>query len=181
MPETADAYAVNLDEASREALGLTDDDPLVAGLRKYAHEKGKPQGYLDDVLEAAAEMSRAGLFDAGLDPAAERAKLGDNAEGRQRDVEVFGQALKARGDITEEEYGALLSLAPEAAGVTLIEKLRKLMTDNGQIKPPGAAPSPEEAAKEEARTMAKDQRYGKDRTFTAEADRKWASAFGGRV
>lgn len=126
-------------------------------------------------------MARAGLFDAGLDPAAERTKLGDNAEGRQREVEVFGQALKARGDITEEEYGALLSLAPEAAGVTLIEKLRKMMTDNGQIKPPGDAPSAEDAAKEEARTLAKDPKYGKDRGFTAQADRKWAEAFGART
>lgn len=181
VPESADAYQVNLDEAGREALGLTDGDPLVEGLRKYAHEKGKPQGYVDDVLEAAAEMARAGLFDAGLDPAAEAAALGENAEGRRREVEVFGQALKARGDITEAEYGELMSLAPTAAGVTLIEKLRKMMTDNGQIKPPGDAPSPEDAAKEEARNLAKDPKYGKDRAFTAEADRKWAAAFGGRV
>lgn len=181
VPESADAYQVNLDEAAREALGLTDDDALVEGLRKYAHEKGKPQGYVDDVLEAAAEMARAGLFDAGLDPAAEAAALGENAEGRRREVEVFGQALKARGDITEAEYGELMSLAPTAAGVTLIEKLRKMMTDNGQIKPPGDAPSAEDAAKEEARTMAKDPRYEKDRAFRAEADRKWAAAFGGRA
>lgn len=125
-------------------------------------------------------MARAGLFDAGLDPAAERTKLGEGAEGRQRDVEVFGQALKARGDITEGEYGALLSLAPEADGVTLIEKLRKMMTNNGQITPPGDGPSAEDAAKTAAKEMARDPKYGKDRVFTAEADRKWAEAYGAR-
>lgn len=181
VPADAAAYAVNLDDASREALGLTDDDPLVAGLRKYAHEKGKPQGYLDDVLDAAAEMARAGLFDAGLDPAAERTKLGENAEGRQREVEVFGEALKARGDITDGEYAALLSLAPEADGVTLIEKLRKLMTDNGQITPPGSEANAEDAAKTKAKEMAADPKYRTDRVFKASADKAWAEAFGGRT
>lgn len=179
--EKPDAYQVNLDEASREALGLGEDDPLVAGLAKYAAEKGKPQGWMDDALEAAAEMAKAGLFDAGLDPAAEAAKLGENAAGRRREVEVFAEALKARNDgFDDEMFGELMSLSPTAAGIKTVEYLRKMM-NNGNLTPPTNGGDPADAAKEEAKAMTADPRYGKDRRFTKEADAKWAAAFGGRI
>ncbi|MFN3321662.1 MAG: hypothetical protein ACK43M_23280, partial [Allorhizobium sp.] len=55
--------------------------------------------------EAAAELAKAGLFDAGLDPAAEAAKLGENAAGRRREVEVFAVAKEGVAPI-------LAALAP---------------------------------------------------------------------
>jgi hypothetical protein len=179
--ESPDGYRVNLDEASREALGLGEDDPLVSGLAKYAAEKGKPQGWMDDALEAAAELAKAGLFDAGLDPAAEAAKLGENAAGRRREVEVFAEALKARNDgFDDEMFGELMSLTPTAAGIRMVEYMRKMMTDNNNAPAPGGKGSdPADAAKEEARKLASDPRYGQDRKFTADADRKWREAFPG--
>lgn len=181
--EKPDAYQVNLDDASREALGLGEDDPLVAGLAKYAAEKGKPQGWMDDALEAAAEMAKAGLFDAGLDPAAEAAKLGENAAGRRREVEVFAEALKARNDgFDDEMFGELMSLTPTAAGIRMVEYMRKMMTTpTNQPAPPNGGGDPADAAKEKAKEMAADPRYGKDRRFTREADQAWAAAHGGRV
>lgn len=183
MHESPEAYQVNLDEASREALGLGEDDPLVSGLAKYAAEKGKPQGWMDDALEAAAELAKAGLFDAGLDPAAEAAKLGENAAGRRREVEVFAEALKARNDgFDDEMFGELMSLTPTAAGIRMVEYMRKMMTvPVNQPTAEGGGGDPAEAAKEKARSMAADPKYGKDKRFTREADQAWASAFGGRV
>lgn len=171
---------MNLDAASREALGLGEDDPLVAGLAKYAADKGKPQGWMDDALEAAAEMAKAGLFDAGLDPAAEAAKLGENAAGRRREVEVFAEALKARGDgFDDEMFGELMSLTPTASGIRMVEYMRKLMTTptNQPAPPNGGQP---DDAKAKAQEMAADPKYHSDRRFRAEADRKWVEAFGGR-
>lgn len=180
--EKPDAYQVNLDEASREALGLGEDDPLVAGLAKYAAEKGKPQGWMDDALEAAAEMAKAGLFDAGLDPAAEAAKLGENAAGRRREVEVFAEALKARGDgFDDEMFGELMSLTPTAAGIRMVEYMRKMMTTPTNQPAAAGGGDPADAAKEEAKRLAEDPKYGKDRRFTRDADLKWAAAFGGKA
>lgn len=182
MPADAAGYTVNLADEGKTALGLTDDDPIVTGLAEYAAKNGKPQGYVDDVLEAAAELAKAGLFDSGFDPKAETEKLGENADGRRREVELFGESLKARGEIDDEEFGELMSLSPTAAGVSLIEKLRKRMTDQGKIVPPtGGDTNDAEAAKTKAREMAADPKYQNDRTFRREADKAWAAAFGGRV
>lgn len=180
MPEAADGYAVNVSDAAREKLGLTDGDPMVSALSKFAHDSGKPQGWLDDVMEGAAALAEAGLFDSSFDPAAEAAALGDNAEGRRREVEVFAESLKTRGEIDEGEYGELMSLSPTANGVKLIEKLRQMMGASGEIpKPTEGQGATEGAAQEEARALSRDPKYGKDRAFTADADRKWMAAFGG--
>ncbi len=180
MPEAPDGYAINLSDDAREKLGLTDGDPLVAELSKFAHAQGKPQGWLDDVMEGAAALAEAGLFDGGFDPAAEAASLGENAEGRRREVELFAESLKSRGDIDDGMFGELMSLSPTANGVKLIEKMRSLMGQNGQIPTPsGAEPNSADALKAKAQEMAKDPKYGRDRQFTAEANAAWALAYPG--
>ncbi|WP_138141233.1 hypothetical protein [Brevundimonas vancanneytii] len=180
VPEAADGYAVNLSDDARERLGLTDGDPLVAELSKFAHAQGKPQGWLDDVMEGAAALAEAGLFDGGFDPAAEAASLGENAEGRRREVELFAESLKSRGEIDDGMFGELMSLSPTANGVKLIEKMRSLMGQNGMIPTPsGAEPNGADALKAKALEMAKDPKYGRDRQFTAEANAAWAQAYPG--
>ncbi len=179
--EDASAYTVNLDDAAKTALGLTDDDPLVASLAKFAAENKKPQGWMDNALEAAAEMAKAGVFDVGLDPAKEAEKLGENAAGRRREVEVFAEALKTRGDgFDEEMFGELMSLSPTAAGIRTVEYLRKMMMTDSQIPKPDGKPAGADDAKTKAQEMAADPRYHADRRFKAEADRAWIAAFGGR-
>lgn len=181
--ETPEAYQVNLAAEAREALGLTDDDPLIAHLQKTAAEGKKPQGWMDDVLEAAHSLAEAGLFDAGLDPAKEATELGENAAGRRREVEVFAEALKSRNDgFDDAMFGEMMSLSPTAAGVRLIEYMRKMMTDtNNAPTIKGDTPNAADQAKEDAKALTADPRYGKDRRFTRDADQKWATAFGGRA
>lgn len=180
MPEAPDQYAVNLADDAREALGLGEGDPLVAELAKFAHSSGKPQGWMDDVMEGAAALAKAGLFDGGFDPAAEATALGENAAGRRREVEVFAESLKARGEIDDGMFGELMSLSPTANGVKLIEKMRSLMGQNGQIPAPtGEQPNAADALKAKAQEMATDPKYGKDRVFTAQANEVWKQAFPG--
>lgn len=179
VPEAADGYAVNVSDAAREKLGLTDGDPMVAALSKFAHDSGKPQGWLDDVMEGAAALAEAGLFDSSFDPAAEAAALGENAEGRRREVEVFAESLKARGEIDEGEYGELMSLSPTANGVKLIEKLRQMMGASGEIPKPGGSADAGEALKAKAAEMRADPRYDTDRQFRVQADQAFKDAYPG--
>lgn len=181
MHEDASAYGVNLDDTAKAALGLSDDDPLVASLAKFAAENKKPQGWMDDALEAAAEMAKAGVFDVGLDPAKEAEKLGENAAGRRREVEVFAEALKSRDDgFDEEMFGEMMSLSPTAAGVRLIEYMRKLAGTNGDIPKPGGAPTDDlSVLQARAREMRADPRYGKDRAYRLEADEAWRRGWPG--
>lgn len=169
---------MNLPEEARTALGLVENDPMVSELAKFAHANGKPQGWVDDALEAASALASAGLFDAGFDAAAETAKLGDNGPARQREVETFAESLKARGEIDDEMFGDLMSLAPTAGGVRLIEYFRKQQGADvkPQIRPTGGNPSDKSEALEKARELRRDPRYDKDRVFRAQADRAFKEA-----
>lgn len=174
----ASAYQLNVDDEGKTALGLGGpDDPIVKGLTEHWAKTGKSQGALDDFLATAGELAKEGLFGTGFDPAAEAAKLGENAAGRRREAEVFAAALKARGDITDEEHGELMSLSPTAAGITLLEKLRGMMGEAGRIEAPTeAAPSGKEASLAKYREMRADPKYETDRKFRAEADRHFQAA-----
>lgn len=181
VPEAAEGYKVNLDDAAKASLGLTDDDPMVKALAEYGVEQKKSQGWLDEVLGAAAHLAAKGLLDGAIDPAAEAVKLGENAAGRRREVEVFADALKARGDgFDEEMHGELMSLSPTAAGIRLIEYLRKMAGPAGEIPAPsGRAVDDVADLKAKAKEMAGDPRYHKDNAFRAEADAMWKKAFPG--
>ena len=174
----ASAYALNVDDEAKTALGLGDgDDPIVKGITELWAKTGKSQGALDDFMATAGELAKAGLFGTGFDPAAEAAKLGETAPARRREVEVFAEALKTRGDITDEEHGELMSLSPTAAGITLLEKLRGMMGDAGRIEAPtDPAPSGKEASMAKYREMRADPKYETDRKFRAEADGHFQAA-----
>lgn len=178
IPETAEAYAVNLPDDAKAALGLTDGDPLVKGLSEFAKANGKPQGWLDDVLEGAAALHKAGLLGAPFDPAAEAAALGENAAGRRSEVETFGNALKDRGELDADEHEEFMATAATAAGIRLIEKLRGRMGDNGRIDPPsGDGQGGKDAALAKAREMRADARYETDPKFRKQADAAYEAAF----
>lgn len=177
MPADAAGYQINVDDAGREALGMAGpDDPLLKGVTEHFAKAGKSQGALDDFMATAAELAKAGLFGANFDPAAEAAKLGDNAEGRRREIEVLGEALKGRGDIDDGEFGELMSLSATAAGVTLIEKLRKMMGEAGKVDPPTDTGETGLATVEKAQAMRRDPRYDTDKAFKKDADRVWQEA-----
>lgn len=180
MPDKADGYQLNLSDDAKTQLGLGDDDPVLKGLFEAAAEGKKPQGWVDDVLEGAAELAKRGLFDSGFDPKAEAEALGENADGRRRDAEVWAKGLLDRQVIDEGEFGELMSLTPTAAGVKLIEKLKGLAGPAGDIQAPdAAAPDASAELKAKAQAMATDKRYGQDRDFTAEADAMWKKAYPG--
>jgi hypothetical protein len=178
VPEEAAGYAINLDEEAKAALRLADEaDPIVAGLRNLFKAEGLTQGAFDDFLATAAKAAKAGLFDTGFDLAAETAKLGENAEGRRRDIEIFADALKGREGFDEEMHGELMSLAPSAAGVRLVEFLRGQMGDAGKVDPPAGGDGGGEAVSiERARELRRDPRYESDPKFRKEADRVWQEA-----
>ncbi|MFN4288911.1 MAG: hypothetical protein ACK4E3_10505 [Brevundimonas sp.] len=179
--ESAEDYAITADDAVREKLGLKDDDPLAKGLREYAATSKKPQGFVDDVIDLVRDLSDRGVLDTGFDPQAELAALGERGPERRREAEIYVESLKDRGEISEGAYAELMSLTPTAAGVELLEYFRKARPAEGGGTTGGAATSDADKAREAAKAMAKDERYGKDRQFTLQADRAWAEAFGGRA
>jgi hypothetical protein len=182
VPETPDGYQLKLSEAAKTTLGSLEGDPVFASLREAAKEKGWTQGQFNERIGEAIEiMADKGLLVPNFDPAAEIGKLsegGKDGKARQQEVQVFADSLKARGDIDDAEYGELMSLAPTAAGVKLVEKLRAMAATGGTALPGGDGGATAEAQKEAAREMRRDERYDKDPTFRREADLAYRKAWG---
>lgn len=178
VPESADAYTLNLSDEAKAKIGP--DDPALKKLRETALSEKWTQGQFEERLGPAISLlEKAGLLQANFDPAAETAKLsegGKDGKARQADVQVFADNLKARGDITDAEYGELMSLAPTAAGVTLIEKL-KAMGGAGAVNPGSGSSVTVDQAKEAARAMRLDPQYETNPAFRQQADRAYVAAF----
>ncbi|HZL00475.1 MAG TPA: hypothetical protein VFC47_11310 [Caulobacteraceae bacterium] len=181
VPATAADYTLNIPDGlkayivSPEALAT---DPLLAAIREHFAAAKRPQGDFDTLFEALGVAQAKGLLSPPIDFKAQREALGENGAARQAEVETFAKSLKARGDIDDGEFGELMSLAPMAAGVRLVEKLRKMGNQpSGVAPPPAAADNPASAAQAEAKAMARDPRYGKDSAFTKAADAAWQKAY----
>lgn len=177
VPASADAYQLTLSDAAKAKIGA--DDPALKKLRETALAEKWTQGQFEERLGPAISLlEKAGLLQANFDPAAETAKLsegGKDGKARQQDVQVFADALLARKDIDDAEYAELMSLAPTAAGVRLIEKL-KAMNAVGAT-PPGGGGDGGASAKDQARAMRADPKYDKDPLFRKQADAAYLAAF----
>ncbi|GAW42427.1 hypothetical protein SH203_02843 [Brevundimonas sp. SH203] len=175
----ASAYGVNIDDDAKAALGLSEaDDPIIKGLTEIAAKSGMTQGAVDDFLKTAAEMAKAGLFDTGFDPAVEMAALGENAAGRRREVEIFADALKARGEgFDDGMHQELMSLSPTANGVKLVEFFRKLAGPAGEIVAPDkGGPTAKDEALAKWREQRVDPRYETDKDFRRATEKLFADA-----
>lgn len=176
----AAAYTVNIDDDAKAALGLTDaTDPIMKGLSEIAAKTGMTQGAVDDFLTTASAMAKAGLFDTGFDPVAEAAALGENAAGRRREVEIFAEALKARGgDFDDGMHQELMSLSPTANGVKLVEYFRKLAGPAGQIEvPEDGGVTGKEALLAKFREQRADPRYESDKDFRKATEKLFTDAY----
>ena len=135
-PENPDAYAIPKIEGLTEEL-IKADDPLWKQVRESAHKAGVSQAqleaiispYIQDALERAKqapaanpEADQAARAEA---IAAEKAKLGPNADLVVKDIKGWILGLKSRGSLTEGEAGALLQ-SGNADGIRALMKLRTL-------------------------------------------------------
>lgn len=177
VPADVAAYQVNLPPEFAKFAGDATDPAMVA-LREHALANQWSQGRFDDTMDLIKVFAGKGMLDQVYDPAAEAAKLGDTAVARRQEVETFATALKDRGEIDEAEFAELTTLAMTAAGVTLAEKLRKMMGPGGggpTLPDPNAGgPS---AAMEAARAQRLDPKYETDGNFRRAADAAWIAAF----
>lgn len=183
VPADAAGYAINIPDSLKTFVAAEPGDPAWQTLAKHAADQKWPQGRVDDAVALLEAFAKEGQLEPVFDPAAETAKLGANGKAQQQEQETFLTALKARGDINEDDFGELMSLVPTAAGTRALAKLRGLMGPAGAAIPPPATDPVEggqagdTAAQAEARKMARDPRYGVDSKFTKQADAAWMAAF----
>lgn len=177
VPEAADGFKVNLPAEFAKFAGDATDPAMVA-LREHAVAEKWSQGRFDDTMSLIKVFAGKGLLDQVYDPAAEAKKLGDKAEPRRQEIETFATSLKERGEIDDAEFGELAAMSLTAAGVTVLEKLRKMMgPGGGEPKTPGGGEPAGGSAMDQANAMRLDPKYDSDGTFRRKADKAWVDAW----
>lgn len=153
-PASAEEYRLPLPEGALPSL-VPSDDPILASVRRSAHEAGLSQAQFDALARPfLAELTKiAGNAQA---PAAaqqeyvkaELTKLGPGGEAQLRALATWGQGLLRKGAISPEEFNEFRGFASSAAGVRLLAKLRGLAGE--QPVPVDAAAIPDEGSLEDA-------------------------------
>jgi hypothetical protein len=121
-PESADKYELpEIEALDAEQLAAS---PVVAAWRAIAHEAGLPQ---DAFNKGLAQYAEAEIARIEAQAEAEMAKLGDNAKVRAQAVSAWAQQTFK----DEEEFAAIQQIGTSAAGVKVLERMMRLMRDNG--------------------------------------------------
>ncbi len=179
-----DGYQLAVPETLQAFVSGDASDPAWTALREHALVNKWDQGRFDDTIGVLQAFADKGLLEPVFNAEAETAALGEGGRARQEELTVFLSSLKDRNDIDEAMFGELSSLIPTAAGTRALEFMKKLSQPSGgpppvpTVLPDGAQPG-DTPAQAEARAMARDPKYGKDKPFTKDADARWISAFGG--
>ena len=178
VPDTADGYNFKLSDETAKLVGDLSDDPLMKSIRDHAKAQGWSQGQFNAVSEILELAAKSGAMTAAIDPAAELKALGENGAARQKEMETYLQALKARNEIDEAMFEEGAFLMQTAAGIKLLEHLKGQAKAVGDMDPPpDGGGDPKAAAQAKAREMAADERYKTDPAFKREADKLYMEAF----
>lgn len=126
-PEAADKYEVKPIEGVR--MDELVKHPAVVKAREISFEAGLSNEKFNGIITSMIDI----LKDGGVDQAAEKAQLGDNADVRLNAVATWAKA-QAKDDA---EFSAIADVAKTAAGVRLLERLMgTAAAPSNEIVPP---------------------------------------------
>lgn len=183
-PAKAEDYKINLKDEHKVALfgdkeADVSADEGIKALTGWGAKHKISQAAIDEVLGLYAEMTSESLENSTMkiDVAAEKAKLGKNADAVIEGAHTFLQGMFRSGEISESELKEASILFETAAGVTLFQKL---MARGGETILPtdlkaeaGDLPSRDELAK-----MKLSPEYEKDDAYRKKVDGYYDRMFG---
>lgn len=183
-PEKAADYKLGLSDEQKEVLfGKKDanphDDEGIKAFTEIAAKHKLSQAAVSEILGAYAEMNGKAQDESGfvIDIAAEKAKLGKNADAILDAQFSFLGSMFKTGQINETELKEAKILFETAAGVSLFQKIREHYGEQGiptELKAStGDIPSKDELAK-----MRMDDKYDTDKEYRAKVDGYYDRMYG---
>lgn len=164
VPESVDGYA--LADELKEAIA--DDDPLLAAFREAAHESKLPVSVFNSIVGKVAASQVA------PDPAAEKAKLGEDADTRIEAVEKY--ITRHIKDDNLKELAQQVAVTGE--GVMLMEALMQSAIGSQTVSRNDTQGSAPTVTKASIKRMMNDDRYQpgplQDPAYIAEVEQQWA-------
>lgn len=174
--ENADGYKYEAPKGLPDHIDASPDDPTVKALREISFKAGLTQEQFATLttgyFEAAAKLLPA------PDLAAEKAKLGENADKVLAAVENWGRGLVDSGIWSPEEFDEIVGLGSTALGLRALNKLRE--QHGGEQIPvnPGDAAGGEGWSLEDCYAKVGSKEYHDNPTFRAKVDKRFEQLVG---
>lgn len=176
-PEKAEDYKVDItpDDMTAIGMGKPSEDPLLKWFMSAAHDAGLGQDSFNTMVAGYVDMAKGLIPD--YDPAAEVKSLGKDGQAIIDELALWGKGLHEKGILSDDDKGELWALAGTAAGVRLVQTLRKHFGE--EIVPP----NPNAAAsglpsKAELSAQQNDPKYSSDAAFRAKVDADYEKVYG---
>ena len=167
-PDEETGYEVTLPEGVEGEF--YEDNPMLDEFKQIAMEGGMSQDMFTKVLHSyiGNDVSMSSTSVEG-----ELSQLGENAQKRLSGIADWGKA-----NLSEEQYGDILSITSTAAGVRAVEALiGKTRTPQIPVNDMETRPSNMPSHSELRERMA-DPRYQSDAAFRAETSKMYSAVFG---
>lgn len=174
--ENAEGYKYEAPKGLPDHIDASPDDPTVKALREISFKAGLTQEQFATLtsgyFEAAAKLLPA------PDLAAEKAKLGENADKVLAAVENWGRGLVDSGIWSPEEFDEIVGLGSTALGLRALNKLRE--QHGGEQIPvnPGDAAGGEGWSLEDCYAKVGSKEYHDNPTFRAKVDKRFEQLVG---
>ncbi len=140
-------YKLNIsDELKEKGVEIADDDPILDEAFKMAKDLGMNQEGFDKMLDIFAMSKVAEQEASQLGVADEMKSLGNNAEARVNNLDLWGKA-----NLPADLYDGFVEMAQSASAVKAMEQLIS-MTRQAPVAPDATKPAPG-VSSEELRSM----------------------------
>jgi len=153
------------------------NDPLVKQYTDWAKKWGVTQDAYEDLARNFMETNADFVQRSQADIAEQRKLLGNKAEERISSVMKFGDTLKSRGVLSDQELAEFDNMAGTALGIKVIEKLRSYYGE--QPIAPVNVTDDLGYSKDEIKAMVGDPRYVTDTAFRLKVEKLFEKAFPG--
>jgi len=155
------------------------DDPMLEIASKWGEQYQVPPAAFDDLISRIADAGYESSKEAEFNHQAELKALGPNAEQIiQQEMQLL-DGLQRQGVLSELDLKEAETMFGTAASLNVWRKIRSAHGIGAPSIPSAAASSPDGVSRDEWAAMIADERYGKDRAFTAKVERLATQLFPG--
>lgn len=148
----------------------SDDNPMANTMAGWAKENGLSQAQFDDLVDRLQTNAKQILESDIVDPAAEMAKLGPNANAMVNGMVDWARGLVNKGIWSKDDFEEFKIMGGTARGLQALVKIRTAYEGRVPIE---SAPLEGAPSKEELYAMVADPRYKTDAAYRQKVERMY--------
>ena len=164
------------DLAFAKDAGIPDDDPLLGSYRTWAKENGISQDAFNKLAKNYIEMQTQAAQSMQVNIAAEKQKLGPNADKVIGEMVQWGQTMVKKGIWGPDDFDEFKIMGGTARGLNALMKVREYYGDMQKI-PTSIGDTGGKPSRDELSQMIADPRYEKDPAFRSKVEKAFEEMY----